>query len=242
MKFTHLLNVILLASSLTVFTSCGGKSKGGSSDSGTSPVVDSGKKPVTEENKQPGTTVAEFDCKELWKNYLKSNPKGMITEYEVKSEYKLINSTSLTKPVITKQKNEIVESSDTQVVTKKTVSTGANDFVTTDTRKSSEMIEKCEEQKKQGLPVNMGSINQGVTTEVEKEEFITVVAGSFNCNYKKVKIDSPNNGGNSTYESWTAKELPASLMVKSILKNQSTVNNQSFNSTTTSELIYYVIP
>ncbi len=242
---------VVLVSMLLVFSSCGGKSKGGESSGDKAPnAPERGNQPTTGTDNGNGTganpetnkptTVAEIDCNKSWKEYLNHNRAGTLTEYEIKSEFNLSASSIPMKPTITKLKNEVVEANETQIVTKSTTTVqSGKDNVSTNTQKGSEFIAKCEEMKKSGVPAS--TLPNNSTILEQKEEFITVIAGTFNCKYQKVKMETPNSK-NSTYELWIAKDLGTNLVIKSILKNEMSVSGQTMNSVTTNELVNFVNP
>ena len=204
---------LLLISALVLASACGSGGGGGGGGAPTGGGNGGGEGP------KPGPT-APANCDEAWAQHVQRHPKGMVLEYRTTM------SPSSGPSRTTKEKITVIESNDT--VVKMTMNTNGQSVSTTHTK--DEFLASCRD----GAAMKPTQ-PEGFEILAQREERVTVPAGTFNAYY--VKARSERNMGNmpaeTVTESWSAVEFLYPVKSVTIIK----IKNQLIETRTVRELV-----
>ena len=185
-----------------------------------------------------------LNCEGLWQEELKNQPKGLMKQHRLDDKILVDGKTTLM--MSAEEKVEVTDAT-SETITKRVTFTTTYPANTSTTKvktdEKSKFLEICKKLGTNGLPLPSGT-QVGGQILAQKDEFITVIAGTFDTQY--VKIKSTITVGDKTvetfFENWLTKELKIRLQAKAIMQIPSTFDGKTSVSIKELELMDYLIP
>ncbi|MBI2520086.1 MAG: hypothetical protein HYV97_06705 [Bdellovibrio sp.] len=183
-------------------------------------------------------------CEGLWQEELKNQPKGLMKQHRLDDKTVIDGKTTLV--MSAEEKVEIVDANSdtiTKRVTFRTTFPGNSSSTKIKVDEKSKFLDICNKLGNNGLPLPSGT-QVGGQILAEKNEFITVIAGTFDTQY--VKIKSTVTVGDKTvetfFENWLTRELKIRLQAKAIMQIPGIFAGKTTLSIKEMELMDYHIP
>ncbi len=210
-------------------------------DPGTNPGTPGtpGTDPGTNPGTGPGTTQP-VTCEKLWKDYVAANPVGLSTTHEATSTIVTGGVSNVSKSTSTftvlQSKDELVETKSEYQMTSPITSEPS---VNSDPYTKVEFLAGCKPgEGDRQLPENMK-----VEILEQRDESITVPAGTFSAHYVKSKVTTTGGGqdGVSNMQMWTLKDRPY-VQAKTISTSSMSIGGTVMDTTTDTVLVKLVLP
>lgn len=219
----------------------GGSGEGDATNPGGNPGTTPGTDPGTPGT--PGTdpgTPQPVTCEKLWKDHVAANPAGLSSTEESTSTTVAGGVSSVSKSTATstvlQSKDELVE---TKYEFQMTSPITTEPSVNSDSWTKVEFLAGCKpENGEHQFPANMK-----VEFLEQRDESVTVPAGTFNTRYLKAKMTITANGEDviANMQTWTLKDRP-SVRVKSSSTQSRSFGGTVVDTTVDTVLVKLVLP
>ena len=226
----------LVVAAILSMSACGGGSNE-SSPSGAGAAGPSGKNPADPASAGAKTADAQANCDIFWDGYVKANPVGLYEERRVASETETLGGRVSKTEVL--HKRRVIESSPSEVKSGLTVDQvlpvsrpGKEKIQTT---KKEDLMKVCS----QGVPAGTPEgANLNITVLAERDETISVEAGTFACKYRKVKLDMTGvMKGETIAETWSSISVNVVFEVKAFSVTTIQTEHGTLKTTVSSQLV-----
>ncbi|OFZ17308.1 MAG: hypothetical protein A2X86_02320 [Bdellovibrionales bacterium GWA2_49_15] len=185
-----------------------------------------------------------LNCEGLWQEELRNQPKGLMKQHRLDDKTLVDGRTTLL--MSAEEKVEIVDATSetiTKRVTFRTTYPGNSSTTKIKVDEKSKFLDICNKLGTNGLPLPSGT-QVGGEILAQKDEFISVIAGTFDTQYVKIKstVTVGDKSVETFFENWLTKEFKIRLQAKAIMQIPSTLNGKTSVMIKEMELMDFRIP